>query len=129
MLKAGSGSVFSPKRGEQDRSRVRRSQRKSKVPPSQVVRGEAAKRCKRAKPPGETYTVAAYRKAIHRACDMAGVERWSPNRLRHNAAERFRRKFGVEVARCVLGHSDIRTTQLYSEMDQAKAVAAAREIG
>ena len=129
LLKAGDGPVFSPRRCERVRSKERRRKRKSKGSPNQAARGEAAKKRKRALPPGDYYTVAAYRRAIHRACDAAEVERWSPNRLRHNAAERFRKEFGVEVQRCPLGHSDIRTTQLYSEMDQAKAIDAAKKIG
>ena len=84
---------------------------------------------KRRRPPGEIYTVVAYRRAVHRACDKAGVPRLSPSRLRHNAAKRIRGAFGVEVARCVLGHADIRTTELYSEMDQAKAVDAMAHLG
>ena len=129
LLKAGSGPVFSPKQCESERSADRRCKRESKVPPSQLARGKAARARGRKTPPGDFYTVAAYRRAIHRACDAAGVERWSPNRLRHNAAERIRSEFGVEVARCVLGHADIRTTELYSSMDQAKAIEAARQIG
>jgi hypothetical protein len=30
-------------------------------------------------------------RAIHRACDQAKIERWSPNRLRHTAATSVQR--------------------------------------
>lgn len=75
----------------------------------------------------DSYTASAYRQAIHRACDAAGVERWCPYDLRHTAATRMRSQHGEEVARVMLGHTSISTTQLYGEVDRAKAreVAAA----
>ncbi len=79
--------------------------------------------------PGERYEVASYRRAIHRACDLAEVERWSPNRLRHSAATEVRRDFGLEAAQCVLGHASASVTQVYAERDHEKAAAVARAIG
>ena len=38
------------------------------------------------KRPGERYTTQSYCYSIHKACKKAGVPRWGPNRLRHNAA-------------------------------------------
>ncbi|MSR48349.1 MAG: site-specific integrase [Planctomycetes bacterium] len=122
-------ALFSPEEAERRRFRAKRKQRKTKVPPSQLLRTQQRAEAERLHPPGEVYTVAAYRRAIERACKRAKVESWAPARLRHNAAERIRREFGVEVARCVLGHSDIRTTQLYSSMDEAKALDAAMRVG
>jgi integrase len=123
--------VFSAKRSEAMRAERRRKARKSKVQPSQEARAIAAKKRqgRRETAPGETYTVAAYRRAINRACEAAGVEPFAPARLRHNAAERVRKVFGVEVARCVLGHADVRTTELYSSLDTGKAVEAAARLG
>jgi integrase len=116
--------IFSPKLSERERRKRRREARKTRVQPSQVLRNElrAATADARKRPPGDVYNVQGYRCAIRRACKKAGVEEWAPARLRHNAAERIRREFGVEVARCYLGHADIRTTQLYSSMDEAKAM-------
>jgi integrase len=123
--------LFSPEVGEKLRRRRQRAQRRTRVQPSQVMRGElsAARSDERERAPGEVYCVESYRRAIARACKKAGVESWAPARLRHNAAERIRREFGVEVARCYLGHADIRATQLYSSMDEAKAMAAAAACG
>ena len=33
------------------------------------------------------------------------IPHWHPNQLRHNAATRLRREFGLDMARAVLGHS------------------------
>ena len=35
---------------------------------------------------------------VGRACDKAGIDRWSPNRLRHSAGTEIRRRFGLEAA-------------------------------
>jgi integrase len=89
--------------------------------------------------PGVKYTAGSYRKAIHRACDRADewakggvvigederlVPRWSPNRLRHNAATYLRKEFGLEAAQVILGHATLTVTQVYAE----KNVEAARSI-
>jgi len=79
--------------------------------------------------PGEQYTTDSYRRAIHRGCDKAGVERWSPNRLRHTAATEVRREFGLEAAQVILGHSQANVTQVYAERDLAKGVEVAKRIG
>jgi integrase len=123
--------IFSPEVGEKLRRRRQQADRRTRVQPSQVMRAEmrAARADERERAPGEVYRVESYRRAIARACKKAGVEAWTPARLRHNAAERIRREFGVEVARCYLGHADIRTTQLYSSMDEAKAMDAAARVG
>ncbi len=107
------------------------------------------------KPPGEKYDVAAYRRAITRACDLAfphpelsGIRpsmltpeqrtelakwqsdhRWAPNQLRHAAATEVRREFGLEAAQVVLGHASANTTQIYAARDLQKGVEVARAIG
>jgi integrase len=78
---------------------------------------------------GEAYTTASYRRAIHRACDSAKVERWAPNRLRHTAATEVRREFGLEAAQVILGHSQASVTQIYAERDLEKGLAVAKAIG
>jgi integrase len=54
---------------------------------------------------------------------------WSPNQLRHSAATELRRRFGLEAAQVVLGHSSADVTQIYAERDMAKAAAVIREVG
>jgi integrase len=102
---------------------------------------------------GERYSSARYRRAIQRACDRAfphplvdeaaGADlarscemhewkvahRWSPNQLRHSAATEIRRRFGLEAAQVVLGHSSMEVTQVYAERDLRRAYEVAREIG
>lgn len=124
-----SAFLFSPTDSESERSASRRAARTTPMTPSQLARGRATKARDRDRPPGRSYTVSSYRRAVQRACDRAGVQRWSPGALRRNAAARFVREFGIEKARAVLGHADVRTTQIYSELDQAAAAAAAERIG
>lgn len=71
----------------------------------------------------------AYARAVARACDRAGVERWSPNRLRHSLATEGRRAFGLEHAQVVLGHAKASMTETYAERDQAKAAEVAAALG
>jgi integrase len=78
---------------------------------------------------GDSYSTASYRRAIHRASDMAKVKRWAPNRLRHTAATEVRREFGLEAAQVILGHSQANVTQVYAERDLAKGLAVAKAIG
>ena len=59
----------------------------------------------------------------------AGVETWHPHQLRHSAATRIRREFGLDVARAVLGHSSPVVTEVYAELDQVKAAEAMGKIG
>jgi integrase len=104
---------------------------------------------------GKHYTTASYRRAIHRACDLAfphldlgetkaselppaqlaelrawqSSHRWSPNRLRHSAATEIRRQFGLEAAQVILGHAAADVTQVYAERDMLKGIEVARKIG
>jgi integrase len=55
--------------------------------------------------------------------------RWSPHRLRHSAATRIRKEFGIESARVVLGHSAANVTGIYAEIDRQRAVEVMRQIG
>jgi len=79
--------------------------------------------------PGTRYTTGTYRNAIARAIGKAGVESWHPHQLRHNAANTAKRARGLEGARAYLGHSIIKTTEIYEERDLALACEIAREIG
>jgi len=94
---------------------------------------------------GDQYTTGSYRRAIHRACDLAfppdtqleaeavkrwqKEHRWSPNQLRHSAGTEIRKRFGLEAAQVVLGHAKADVTQVYAERDEQKAKDIARKIG
>lgn len=52
------------------------------------------------------------------------AHRWSPNQLRHNAATRIRKDYGLEAAQVILGHQTLTVTQVYAE----KNIEAARRV-
>jgi len=77
----------------------------------------------------ECFDTNSYRKAITRACKAAKVERWYPHQLRHTAATDIRREFGLDAARAVLGHRSPAITEVYAELDLAKAEKVAKMMG
>jgi integrase len=109
--------------------------------------------------PKDHYDVPSYRHAITRACAQAfgmpselrkiprsapdaekqalrkkaaewrKVHCWHPHQLRHTAATKIRREYGIEVARIILGHSNIATTEIYAEIDLVKAAQAMSRLG
>ncbi|HQL55245.1 MAG TPA: site-specific integrase [Phycisphaerae bacterium] len=123
------GYVFSPERGEADRLAERHARR---VTPPSCTDGPGTHRVDhRKRPPGDHYDVAAYRRAITRACELAGVPDWSPNQRRHSFATRVRRDYGLEAAQILLGHSSALVTDaVYAERDEgrARAIAAKRSM-
>ena len=77
----------------------------------------------------ERYDVGSYRRAIARACKVAGGPPWHPHRLRHNAATALRKEFGIEGAQMLLGHKHADVTQIYAETNHDKALAIAQRVG
>jgi integrase len=73
--------------------------------------------------------VAAFACAIRRACRRAGIPHWHPNMIRHAVATEVRSQYGLEVAQCVLGHTNANITQTYAERDMSRAAEVARRIG
>ncbi len=57
------------------------------------------------------------------------AHRWHPNQLRHSAATRIRREFGLETTKAVLGHSSVVPTQIYAEQDMEAARRAMERLG
>lgn len=121
--------VFSPARAEALRLAARRKRRKTPLWPSHMARLAAKKKLAPKRARRDHYDTASFRRAVKRACRAGGVPAWSPNRLRHNAATRFRRKFGLETARILLGHRKMNTTEIYAEADFSKARQAAGRLG
>jgi integrase len=62
-------------------------------------------------------------------CELGKVHRWHPHQLRLSTATRLRREFGRDVARAVVGHSSLVVTEVYAELDQAKAAEVTGKIG
>lgn len=81
------------------------------------------------KTPRDRYDSRSYHHAVVRACERAGVPCWHPHQLRHSAATRLRREFGLDAARAVLGHSSTAVTELYAERDKSLAVSAMEKLG
>lgn len=118
---------FSSTEAEAERNAERRANRKSPMTPSQKARRANQNRMR---PPKDHYTKDSYRRAVVRACQKAGVEPWSPNRLRHSRATLIREKYGIEAAQVVLGHSDAKlTAEVYAERDFDLAERVMKEIG
>ncbi len=63
------------------------------------------------------------------ARDWRRANCWAPNILRHNAATLIRQRYGVEIARVILGHVHLKTTEVYAEIDLEKAAKAMSQIG
>ena len=71
----------------------------------------------------------AYCRAITRACEKAGIERWVPHQLRHTAADAVRQQFGLEHTQSVLGHSKANMSEHYAKAGSIKAAEVALKIG
>jgi integrase len=134
---------FSP--AEADQQRRAAASRRRRTPMSCGNKPGSNRKAAPSRKPSSCYDNASYRRAIHRACDLAfppppnmaaaaarkwrSDHRWSPNRLRHSAATEIRRRFGLESAQVVLGHQQAQITEVYAERDLARAVEVAKEIG
>jgi integrase len=121
-----SAYLFQPREAMEEYLAARRRGRRTPRTPSQRARVRAAEP-RRA--PGDRYDTRTYNHAIGRACARAGVPRWFPHQLRHSAATKLRREFGLEVARVILGHSSPNVTETYAAVDQEKAIAAVQRMG
>jgi integrase len=151
--------LFSPQDAMQERWERQRTERKTKVQPSQFSR----KKQKPKRKPGGRYTRGSYAHAICKACDEGfpppmplakrdsetrnqwearltaeqkaellawrKAHRWHPHQLRHTAATAIRKEFGLDVARVILGHRSPQITELYAELDTNRAAEVAEKIG
>ena len=117
--------VFSPQEAEKERRAALHAHR---VTLENCGNRQGTNRVRKPKrEPGERYTTDSYRRAIQRACKLANVPSWHPHQLRHNAATRFRREFGIDLAQTILGHRlGSAITELYAEanVEQARNVVA-----
>jgi integrase len=117
--------LFSPYEAREERFRIMRAKRKSKIQPSQKNRRKTIPRRK----PASVYTPSTYAHAIQVAAERAEVPHWHPNQLRHTFGTEIRRTYGLEAAQVLLGHSRADVTQVYAERNHALAVRVASEIG
>jgi integrase len=133
--------LFSPRQSVEERRQTLRLYRKSKVQPSQVDRRQKDPK----KKAGDCYNVGAYRTAIRRGClkadsaahqehpevpvDQRIIPDWAPNQLRHTRATELRKEFGLDAARCILGHRSPLITEVYAELDASAAEKIMSAIG
>jgi len=127
LLRRGDAYCFSPIESERQRRQAAHEARVTRLscgnrPGSNLAR-------KPRKQPGKCYTAHSYARAITYACNRGKLEQWAPNQLRHNAATKVRKKFGLDAASVILGHSGLEVTQVYAEADRQKAIEVARKIG
>jgi integrase len=119
--------VFSPKRAKVARYAEMRAEWKTKIPPSQRNRAKKPSQLERSTP--EMYHTATYAAAIRRACDAVGIPRWHPNQLRHTFGTEARKRFGLEAAQVLLGHTKANVTEVYAERDMGLAAKVAEQMG
>jgi len=118
--------LFQPREAKEEHLAGRRRDRVTPLTPSQKAR---TRKASPRRAPGDRYGARAYCHAVERACERAGVPRWHPHRLRHNAATELRKEFGLDVARVILGHSSPAVTETYAEVDREKAMDAMSRVG
>jgi integrase len=116
--------LFSPREAREANIAMRRKEQNSRR-----RRKKPRKRRTSAPLVRDHYDDESYCQAVERACKRAGVPRWTPGRLRHNAGTEVRSKFGAEAAQLVLGHQNLSTTEIYAEKDRKQYAAIMKEIG
>ncbi len=127
LLRADKDYCFSPRDSERKRRQQLTANRQ--IPWTYGNRPGSNRKRSPQRTAGERYKPDSYRRAITRACDLAKVEKWSPNQLRHSAATKIRSQFGLEAAQVTLGHTRADVTQVYAERDMQKAIEVARQVG
>ena len=117
--------LFSPWRFRIERSVEHRTNRKTKVQPSQANRRKKQPKLQ----PAVEYTSHTYAHAVRVAAEKACAKHWHPNQLRHLYASEVRKTHGLEAAQVLLGHASANITQVYAERDMALAATVAMKIG
>jgi integrase len=132
-----------PSQAKRNAERARRRRRTRKPGDRYDVasyRRAIARACEQAFPPpaplgqAEGETRATWRKrltAVQRdeLAKWIRANRFHPHQLRHNAATSLRKRYGLEVARIVLGHRSAAVTEIYAEADLTRARQAMTECG
>ncbi|NDC55679.1 MAG: site-specific integrase [Alphaproteobacteria bacterium] len=88
---------------------------------------------------GQTWATTSYGQAIENGIKRANglraeqgkpfIPHWTPNQLRHAAATITSDRYDREHASALLGHSSIRTTEIYAEQAILKAARVVAEMG
>jgi integrase len=135
--------LFAPR--DSDRERRRKLHQERKTPMSCGNKPGSNRKDRPKRKPGDRYDTQAYGHAVRYGCRAAfpppeGLEgkklkdwiqshHWHPHQLRHNAATRLRKEFGLDVAQVVLGHKTLAVTQVYAEKDIEAAAKVMMNVG
>jgi integrase len=135
--------IFSPVDAERERRERMHALRKT--PMSCGNEPGSNRRRRPLRSPGDRYEPQSYGRAISRGLELAfptpeGLSadeakrwrrehHWHPHRLRHNAATKLRKEFGLDVAQVVLGHKTVAITQVYAERDAEAAQRTMLKVG
>lgn len=139
--------LFQPIEADRAYRRAQRLVRRTKVQPSQQHRSKRHPQRK----PGERYTSCSYHRAVaeaikkanhHMACEACRetelrcaacsekmIPHFFPHQLRHTKATEIRAAAGLDAARAVRGHSTPIVTEVYAELDVAKAIEVMGRLG
>jgi integrase len=118
--------LFSPREAMGEFRREQRLRRKTPLYPSLRDRKRNPNMNLRLR---NHYTTQTYNRAIGYGCRRADIPLWHANQLRHSAATRIRCHTDLDAARSVLGHSDLKTSEIYAERDWELAEKVMRLIG
>ncbi len=113
---------FSPSKSMAWFRAKQRSERKSKVQPSQQNRAKDNPR----KQPGVKFDSSTYRKSIERAAKRAKVEPWTPYQIRHLSLTIVRDALGIEASAALAGHAKIDMTIAYTATAKKLSIEAAK---
>lgn len=157
LLRPPDAYCFSPAESEERRRAALHEARRT--PMSCGNTPGSNRRLKAKRRPKDRYQKDAYNRAIQRACEaafgmpkelrnvsrkMTDSERkrslnlaaewraencWTPNQLRHRAATDIRKRYGLEAAQVILGHTTADTTELYAERDEDLAARIMGAVG
>jgi integrase len=112
-------SIFSPRQAMKERAAEARSNRKTKLTPSQRER-DAKRALSRATTVGEFYDRSSYRRAVKYAIQKGNrhgvkIPHWTPYLLRNSAATEIELEHGLDKAQAQLGHKTANMTKRYSK--------------
>jgi integrase len=129
--KKPSDSVFSPRTAMKERAEQARSDRKSKLSPSQRER-DARRAEKKSGRVREFYDRDSYRRAVKYAIEKGNrhgqkIPHWSPYLLRNSAATAIELEHGLDEAQAQLGHTTADMTRRYSAAQLRQREKLARE--
>jgi integrase len=68
-------------------------------------------------------------RAVTRACEKHGIQRWTPYQLRHSRLEEVREAFSLDHAQAVGGQKHVRVTEIYAPVKRSKAQEVAKLTG